>query len=174
MGRSVTATVPTVEAKPHTMAGILVSSLAPEACTTASDAIAMPVRLLSTDRSRPPTPPPRMKKDAKARKTTQTGTSMTFAVNSTASAPGTPILTANAFFSDTRSPRDWSCGIPERSDAAPWIGIDAGHERLPGYDANMTAAIPADKMPTDSDIGGLRHPNGGTRDPSGVDLDCFP
>lgn len=62
----------------------------------------IPVRLLAADCSNPRGPPPRMKNDAQAMKTTQTGTSMTMAVNHTAMAPRTPMLSVKAFFSDTQ------------------------------------------------------------------------
>ncbi len=74
-------------------------------CATSrqSEAMTIPVRLLAADCSSPRGPPPRMKKDAQAMNTTQTGTSMTSAVSHTATAPRIPMLSVNAFFSDTRT-----------------------------------------------------------------------
>lgn len=116
MSWPVAATVPTVEANPHTMAGSFESRGIFEACTMAalptptvmaavvvpppsawmtssvSEAMAMPVRFEAIDLTRPSVPAPRMKKEAQAMKMTQTGMVRTVAVISVAAPPSTPIL----------------------------------------------------------------------------------
>src|SRR5271163_4851978 len=113
----VAATVPTVEAKPNTMAGgnevilkrvmrimqalpvptqnAAASGLPPNAPipSKASEAMTIPVQFDSTDLIKPALPPPHAKNDAQAINVTQTGMGRTVAVRYVSIPPRRPMLT---------------------------------------------------------------------------------